>query len=79
MEGAAIVMNQHDDEVIMAWIFNEILKTGREIGPEEWLGATIKEGGLEMSGMAWLFYYWAGRSRVGSVEVSSGQIDQWIY
>jgi hypothetical protein len=56
MEAVAIVMNQHDDDVVMSWIFDEISKTGREMEVHEWLGATIKEGGLEISGMAWLFH-----------------------
>ena len=78
MEAVAIIMNRHGDGV-MTWIFDEIERTGREVEVHEWLGATIKEGGLEMSGMAWLFYRWAGRSKVGSVEVSSGETDRWVY
>lgn len=30
---------------------------------QEWLGATIKEDGVEMSGMVWLFHRWAERER----------------
>ena len=63
-------MNRHGDGV-MTWIFDEIERTGREVEVHEWLGATIKEGGLEMSGMAWLFHQWAGCSEAVSVEVAS--------
>ena len=55
MEAVAIIMFQAGEEV-MTWIFDEIEKRGKNIEAKEWLGATIKEDGVEMSGMVWLFH-----------------------
>ena len=55
MEAVAIIMFQAGEEVI-TWIFDEIEKGGKNIEAQEWLGATIKEDGVEMSGMVWLFH-----------------------
>ena len=55
MEAVAIIMFQAGEEV-MTWIFDEIEKRGKNIEAQEWLGATIKEDGVEMSGMVWLFH-----------------------
>jgi hypothetical protein len=54
IEAVAIIMFHAGDEV-MTWIFDEIEKTGGSIEAEEWLGTTIKEDGVEISGMVWLF------------------------
>ena len=58
MEAVAIIMFHNSDEV-MAWIFDEINKVGGNMEVQEWLGRTIKENGVEMSGMVWLFHHWA--------------------
>ena len=55
MEAVAIIMF-HAGEEVMRWIFDEIEKRGKNIEAQEWLGVTIKEDGVEMSRMVWLFY-----------------------
>ena len=62
MEAVAIIMFHSGDEV-MTWIFEEIEKTDGKMEAHEWLGGTIKEDGVEMSGMVWLFHQWAERER----------------
>jgi superfamily II DNA helicase RecQ len=74
MEAVAIIMFQAGEEV-MTWIFDEIEKRGKNIEAQEWLGATIKEDGVEMSGMVWLFHQWAERERGPSEGVPAGSID----
>lgn len=55
MEAVVIIMFHGGDEVII-WMFDEIEKGEKELEAREWLGATIKEDGVEMSGIVWLFY-----------------------
>ena len=74
MEAVAIIMFQAGEEV-MTWIFDEIEKRGKNIEAQEGLGATIKEDGVEMSGMVWLFHQWAERERGPSEGVPAGSID----
>lgn len=62
MEAVAIIMFHAGEEVI-TWIFDEIEKGEKKLEAREWLGATIKEDGVEMSGMVWLFHQWAGKGR----------------
>jgi hypothetical protein len=78
MEAVAIIMFHGGDE-IMAWIFDEIEKTGRNMEVHEWLGTTIKEDGVEMSRMVWLFYQWAERDRRASAGVSTGSTESWTF
>lgn len=74
MEAVAIIMFQAGEEV-MTWIFDEIEKRGKNIEAQEWLGATIKEDEVEMSGMVWLFHQWAEQERGPSEGVPAGSID----
>ncbi len=62
MEAVAIIMFHAGDEV-MTWIFDEIERGDGKMEAKEWLGATIEEDGVEMSGMVWLFQQWAERGR----------------
>jgi superfamily II DNA helicase RecQ len=78
IEAVAIIMFHAGDEV-MTWIFDEIEKTGGSMEAEEWLGTTIKEDGVEMSGMVWLFYQWAERNREASAGVPSSWAGSWTY
>jgi superfamily II DNA helicase RecQ len=78
MEAVAIIMFHAGDE-IMAWIFDEIEKTGRNIDVHEWLGTTVKEDGVEMSRMVWLFYQWAERGQRASAEVPTGSTESWTF
>jgi hypothetical protein len=57
IEVVAIIMFHGSDEII-AWIFDEINKAGGNMEVQEWLGKTIKEDGIEISGMVWLFHQW---------------------
>lgn len=78
MEAAAIIMF-HAGEEVMTWIFDEIEKRGGNMEVREWLGATIKEDGVEMSGMVWLFHRWAERERGPSGGVPAGSIESWTF
>jgi hypothetical protein len=51
----------HSGDEVMAWIFDEIDKVGGNMEVQEWLGRTIKEDGMEMSGMVRLFHRWDER------------------
>jgi hypothetical protein len=74
MEAVAIIMF-HAGEEVMTWIFDEIEKRGKNMEAQEWLGATIKEDGVEMSGMVWLFHQWEGRERRGLGGVPASSMD----
>jgi hypothetical protein len=50
IEAVAIIMFHAEDDEVMRWIFDEIEKGGKNIEVQEWLGRTIKEDGVEMSG-----------------------------
>ena len=78
MEAVAIIMF-HAGEEVMAWMFDEIEKRGGNMEAQEWLGATIKEGVVEMSGMVWLFHQWAERERGASGVVPAGSMDSWTF
>lgn len=70
----------HSGDEVMAWIFDEIEKTGGKMEAHEWLGGTIKQDGVEMSGMVWLFHQWAGRERGASGEgYRKGSVDSWTF
>ena len=79
MEAVAIIMF-HAGEEVMTWIFDEIEKGEKKLEAREWLGATIKEDGVEMSGMVWLFHQWAGRGREALEEGGrKGSMDSWTF
>ena len=79
MEAVAIIMF-HAGEEVMTWIFDEIEKGEKKLEAREWLGATIKEDGVEMSGMVWLFHQWAGRGREALEEEGrKGSMDSWTF
>lgn len=78
MEAVAIIMF-HAGEEVMTWIFDEIEKRGKNIEAQEWLGATIKADGVEMSGMVWLFHQWAERERGALGGVPASSIDSWTF
>lgn len=53
---------------ILDWLWNEAVQAGVddrakgeiwEAGIHQWLGSSVTRGGLEMSGMCWMFYTWA--------------------
>jgi len=77
MEAVAIIMFQGGDEV-MTWTFDEIEKAEGRLAAHEWLGTTVKDDGVEMSGMVWLFHQWADRER-GRLEEGNrrAQMDSW--
>jgi superfamily II DNA helicase RecQ len=79
MEAVAIIMFHSGDEV-MTWIFDEIEKAEGRLEAHEWLGTTIKEDGVEMSGMVWLFHQWAERER-GVLQEGKrrGSMDSWTF
>lgn len=79
MEAVAIIMF-HAGKEVMTWIFDEIEKGEKKMEARDWLGATIKEDGVEMSGMVWLFYQWAGRGR-GALEEGGGRdsMESWTF
>ena len=79
MEAVAIIMFHVGDEVT-TWIFDEIEKGEKELEVREWLGATIKEDGVVMSGMVWLFHQWASRERGSLVGgYRKGSMDSWTF
>jgi hypothetical protein len=75
MEAVAIIMFHAEDDEVMRWIFDEIEKGGKNMEVQEWLGRTIKEDGVEMSGMVWLFCQWAERDGEALAEVPSSWTD----
>ncbi|XP_022163480.1 uncharacterized protein LOC111028984 [Myzus persicae] len=79
MEAVAIIMFHGGDEV-MTWISDEIEKTDGRMEANEWLGGTIKEDGVEMSGMVWLFHQWAEKER-GALQEGKrrGSMDSWTF
>lgn len=62
-EHVVAIMLFHEGEEANTWIEHAIEEAGGNIRVEEWLAKTIQEGGIEMSGMASLFYRRAGRYR----------------
>jgi hypothetical protein len=46
---------------------------------QEWLGRTIKEDRVEISGMVWLFYQWVEQDSEALAEVPSSWTDSWRY
>lgn len=79
MEAVAIIMFHAEDDEVMTWIFDEIEKIGKNMEVGEWLGTTIREDGVEMSGMVWLFHRWAEGKRGASVEIPAGSMDSWTF
>ena len=79
MEAVAIIMF-HSGDKVMTWIFDEIEKAEGRLEAHEWLGTTIKEDGVEMSGMVWLFHQWAERER-GVLQEGKrrGSMDSWTF
>jgi len=71
MEAVAIIMFHAEDDEVMTWVFDEIEMTGKNMEVWEWLGTTIREDGVEMSGMVWLFCQWAERKCEASAGVPS--------
>jgi len=79
MEAVAIIMFHAEDDEVMTWMFDEIEMTGKNMEVWEWLGTTIKEDEVEMSGMVWLFYQWAERKCEASAGVPSSWAGSWTY
>ena len=78
MEAVAIIMFHGGDEVV-SWIFDEIERIGGHMELHEWLGTTIKQDGVEMSGMVWLFYRWADGGVRATKGVPSNSVEPWIF
>ena len=78
MEAVAIIMFHAGDKVV-PWIFDEIVRMGGNMELHEWLGTTIKQDGVEMSGMVWLFYRWAEGGEGALEGVPNSSADGWMF
>ena len=80
LEAVAVMIAVDNEERIRDWISEEArrttVKAQRYEDVKGWLGSSVTYGGVEMSGMCYLFYVWASKEVGFEGEPASSQ---WVF